>query len=158
MANPNTDTVLMAAIAQVLLPGTRIGSLGNPVVIEDEWQLARGRFPAVHIETDRQKHGKEGYNVWSGHVRFIIAYYDRWDKASARIDIIRKSIKADLEIIMANLQHDSSLSAGGTPLATSAYEFLLAPYKGELDDRTIPGLTLVKRTLRVGYNLLPYDA
>jgi hypothetical protein len=161
MANPYTDTVMMAALAQVVIgipPNTRVGTLGNPVIVEDEYTLSKGRFPAMHIETERQKHKILTTGGYDGMVRFIISYYDKWDKSTARIDDIRKAIKTDLEIVMANVQGNSSLAIGGQAMATAAYEFVLSPYKGELDDKTIPGLTLVKRTLRVAYNILPYDA
>jgi hypothetical protein len=148
----------MPIIGYIILPGTRISSLGNPVVIENEFQLSLSRFPCVHIETGKQQYQQQGTNVFDGQVQFIVTYYDRWDQATTGIDVVRKNIKADLEIILANLMDNSSLSLAGDPHATSIAKYQLAPYKGELDNTTVQGITLLKRALTITVNVLPFDA
>lgn len=157
MANPNPDAVIMRGIAFILLPDTRIATLGNPVVIENEYQLSLGRFPAVHIEAGKQRYSTQSTNVFDGTVEIIITYFDRWDQATTGIDAIRQNIKADLEVILTNLMKNSSIAIGGIPLAASIGKFQLAPYRGELDNVTVQGMTLLKRVLTITINVLPFD-
>jgi hypothetical protein len=158
MANPNPDSVIMNAIGYVILPGTRLASLGNPVVIENPYTLSTGRFPAVHIEAGRQKYATQSTDVYDGTVEIVITYFDRWDQATTPIDAIRQNIKSDLEIILDNLMSNSSLTVGTDFHAVSIGKFQLAPYKGELDNSTVQGMTLLKRALTISVNVLPFDA
>lgn len=158
MGNPNTDAVLMPIIGEIILAGTRLASLGNPVVIENEYKLSLSRFPAVHIETGKQQYIPNSTETFDGIVQFIVTYYDRWDQATTAIDVVRQNIKADLEIILDNLMQNSSLSLAGDPHAVSIAKYQLAPYKGELDNNTVQGVTLLKRALTITVNVLPFDA
>jgi hypothetical protein len=157
MANPNPDSVIMSAIATIAPAGTRLASFGNPVIIENEYLLSQGRFPALHIEADRQKYVPCGASVYDGTAKFLITYLDRWDQATVSIDVIRKNVKSDLEIIMANLMHNSSLAVAGEATAVSISQYQLSPYRGELDSTTVQGMVLLKRTLTVTVNVLPFD-
>lgn len=160
MANKNTDDIIMSAL-QYILPGqpynTRLASIGGAILIQQEYKLSQGKFPAVHIEVGRQKHTIQGNNVYDATMQFMITYYDRWDQAIVSIDQIRATINADLQIMMSNVQANSSLTVGNTNHATAVCDYELSPYKGELDDKTVPGLTLVKRVLTIDVNVLPYD-
>lgn len=151
----------MSAIAYIA-PGnpgnTRLSGVGGPVYIQDEYSLARGRFPALHIQADNQRHTITSANVWEGQLRVIVTYYDRWEQQNMTIDQVRANINADLQVIMSNLQDNSSLVVGNAASSVSLTRVELSPYAGELDDKkTVPGLTLVKRTLKLYINLLPYD-
>jgi hypothetical protein len=160
MANPNDEDVLMQAL-QYILPGapgnTRIAQVGGPIIIQNAYVLSQGRFPAVHIEVDRQRHRIEGANVWDAQIRFLVIYYDRFDQSRMTIDQIRAQINADMKIMMTNVQQNSSLAIGGVAKATSVHQIELSPYQGELDDKTVPGLTLVKRQMKLWVSVLPYD-
>src|SRR5690349_17359730 len=113
----------MPIIGYIILPGTRIAALGNPVVVENEFQLSMSRFPCVHIETGKQSYQQQGTDVFDGQVQFIITYFDRWDQATIGIDAVRANIKTDLEIILDNLMKNSSLSLAGDPHATSIAKY-----------------------------------
>jgi hypothetical protein len=157
MANPNPDSVIMNAISSIAPVGTRLASLGNPVVIENEFKLSQGRFPALHIEADRQKYVPVGTNVFDGTAKFIITYLDRWDQATTSIDTIRQNVKSDLETVMENLMQNSSLAIEGEATAVSISQYQLSPYRGELDSTTVQGMVLLKRTLTITVNVLPFD-
>jgi hypothetical protein len=157
MANPNPDSVIMNAIKSIAPVGTRLASLGNPVIIENEYLLSQGRFPAMHIEADRQKYAPVGTNVFDGTAKFVITYLDRWDQATVAIDVIRQNVKSDLETIMENLMHNSDLAVAGQATAVSISQYQLSPYRGELDSTTVQGMVLLKRTLTITVNVLPFD-
>lgn len=160
MGNPNSDDVIMQAL-QYILPGqpynTRLASVGGPIFIQQEFKLSGGKFPAVHLEAGKQKHTIQGNNVYDAEIEIIITYYDRWDQATVSIDDIRSLINSDLKIIMENIQRNSSLTVGNTPHATAVCTYEPSPYRGELDDKTVPGFTLVKRALKITVCVLPYD-
>lgn len=157
MANPNPDSVIMSAVASIAPIGTRLASLGNPVIVENEYTLSQGRFPALHIEADKQKYVPCSTNVFDGIAKFLITYLDRWDQATVSIDVIRQNVKADLEIVMENLMHNSSLAVAGQATAVSISQYQLSPYRGELDSTTVQGMVLLKRTLTITVNVLPFD-
>lgn len=161
MPGITADSDIMEAL-QYIIPGTpyntRLAQLGGPILIQDLYALQAGRFPAVHIETERQHLRLMSTNLWNGEIRFIVAYYDRFEEQFITIDKIRKLIEDDVKIILANIQKNPSLEVNGSPNVTSVYRIDLSPYSGELDQKTVPGLTLVKRTLKVYCNVLPYDS
>jgi len=157
MSNPNPDSVIMNAVKQIAPTGTRLATLGNPVVIENEFALSQGRFPALHIEADRQKYMPCSTDVFDGTAKFLITYLDRWDQATVSIDTIRQNVKADLEMIMENLMANSSLAVQGEATAVSISQYQLSPYRGELDSTTVQGMVLLKRTLTITVNVLPFD-
>lgn len=161
MPGMTTDRDIMDAL-KYTIPGapynTRLAQLGGPIYIQDEYALQQGRFPAVHIETERQHLRLLSTNHWFGEIRFIVAYYDRFERQFITIDQIRALIDADVKIILSNIQNNSTLEVNGTANATSVYRVDISPYSGELDQKTVPGLTLVKRTLKAYVNVLPYDS
>lgn len=161
MANPNTDRAIMGALTQIL-PGypvrnTRVGQLGNPVIIQNEYSLLQSGFPAVHLETGKQRHQLVTGNGYTATLQILVTYYDRWDAQSASIDSIRQAIDADLQQMMLNVQSNSSLALNGEAMAVSIPTIDLSEYKGELDEKTATGLTLVKRTMTLTVVVLPYD-
>lgn len=162
MPNQYTDRVVMAALAQIL-PGyptknTILAQLNGNIVIESSYKIATGAFPALHLEPDRQKHSIVGASVYAGQMTILATYYDRLDAQSNTIDTVRQKIDADLQQMMTNVQQNPSLVVGQQENATSVPTLELSPYKGELDDKLIPGVTVVKRILTLTVNILPYDA
>jgi hypothetical protein len=155
------DHAIMEAL-KYTIPGapynTRLAQLGGPIFIQDEYALQQGKFPAVHIEVERQHLRLMSTSLWYGEVRFIISYFDRWEHQFRTIDQIRASIDTDIQVVMSNIQGNPSLVVNGTTNATSVYRIDPSPYKGDIDDKTVPGLKLIKRTLKVYVNVLPYDA
>lgn len=161
MANPNTDRVIMGALATIL-PGyptinTTLGSLGCPIVIQDEYALSTGKFPALHLEAGRQKHSIVTYAGYDGEVEILVTYFARWDTQSTRIDALRLQIDNDLQQMMTNVQANSSLILNGQAMAVAIPTIELSEYKGELDDKMVPGLSLVKRSMTLTVTILPYD-
>lgn len=157
-----TDRTLMAAL-QTLLPGyptpnTNLATENGQIVVQDTFTLSGGTFPAVLIEVGPQRHQLITTTGYAGTVKFDVNYFDRWDEQLATIDTIRTQIDTDLAIMMHNIQINPSLAIGGTEYATSVPMIDLSPYKGEVDKETVPGLTLVKRTMTLTINILPYDA
>jgi hypothetical protein len=55
------------------------------------------------------------------------------------------------------VQANSSLAVNGEAMAVSIPTIDLSEYKGELDEKTATGLTLVKRTMTLTVVVLPYD-
>jgi hypothetical protein len=157
MANPNTDRVIMQAMAQIGPAGTNLLAMQGQVLIQDMYRLSLGTFPAFHLSTGQQKHTVVSMQVYDGLVHIVGTYYDRWDQQPQTMDDIRASIDADLSIIMTNIQHNSSLVVGTTSHAVSIPIIELSPYEGEVDWKTCPGMVLIKRSITFTVNILPYD-
>lgn len=155
--NPNTDRVIMQAIAQIAPVGSLLQSMQGQVLIQNIYQMSLGNFPAFHLTTGQQKHTVVSMSVYDGVVHIVGTYYDRWDQQPQTIDTIRANIDVDLQLMMTNIQHNSSLVIGTTTHAVSIPEIDLMPYEGEIDWKTCPGLVLVKRSMTLTVNILPYD-
>lgn len=157
MANPNTDKVIMQAMSQIITAGTILASKGGPVVINDAYTLSIGSFPALLLTVGTQKHTVITYAGYEGVVQILVTYYDRWDQQPQTLDTIRSNIDADMQLVMTNLQHNSSLVVGNTEHAISIPTMELSPYEGMIEWKQVPGLVLVKRVLTCFVNILPYD-
>src|SRR3954470_7494081 len=117
MANLRDLTIMEAMKA--ILPGypvinTRLGQIGGMISIQDSYALAEAGYPAVLIFADDQRHNIQSLSTYEGYVKVCVEYYDRWDRQPATIDAIRATINVDLQQMMTNLQHNSSLVVGTT--------------------------------------------
>ncbi len=167
--NPNTDVVVLGVIKNLLAvdpvtgqPNTQLGinqaNLGKDLIyIQNKYQMSQGAFPAVHLSSGTQRYAKDSRSTWLGLVNVIVEYYDRWDKRPDTIETIRAQIAADLERMKANLEDNNSLAWQGSAYAISLSTIELSPYKGSIDEQ-FPGLVLIRRSMTVPVNLLPYDA
>lgn len=155
--NPNTDRVIMNALAQIGPTGTNLLAMEGQILIQNAYALSLGSFPALHLTTGQQKHSVISASVFDGVVNIIGTYYDRWDQQPQTMDTIRANIDADLQMIMTNIQHNSSLVVGTTSHAVSIPTIELSAYEGEVDWKTCPGMVLVKRSITFTINILPYD-
>lgn len=155
--NPNTDRVIMNAMAQIAPTSTNLLAMGGQVLIQSTYQLSLGNFPAFHLTVGQQKHSVVSMNVFDGVVHIVGNYYDRWDQQPQTIDSIRANIDADLQIIMTNIQHNSSLVIDNVAHAVSIPVIELSSYEGEVDWKTVSGMVLIKRSITFTVNILPYD-
>lgn len=160
--NPNTDLVVMQAMAQVACQGT--GSTQNTVVApanvyvqsEDVLQLPATVFPLLHLESldlVEECIGEE----YAGTLQVRATYYDRWDTQTLTMDQVWANIALDVERVKSNLMDNQSLAVGASAHAVSLPKVRTSPYRGEVDQTTVPGMTLVKRYMDITVELLPYD-
>jgi hypothetical protein len=162
--NPVPSRVLFGALAQVIVPNTRL-QLVNPadptglkqVFIRDRYSMAtQGIFPAVNITGGPLSSQIVSNHAREGGIVAIIDYYDRWDQSPLTIDTILQNMAEDLEErIMANIESNDSLVVNAVTYATAAPLMKLSPDKGT-EDNTFPGLLLLHRTLTVQFNIPPY--
>lgn len=155
--NPNTDRIIMSAIAQIGPTNTQLLAMQGQVLVQDTYNLSLGNFPAFHLSAGQQKHAVVSGQVYDGILHVVGTYYDRWDQQPQTMDTIRANIDADLATIMTNIQHNSSLVIGTTTHAVSIPIIELSPYEGEIDWKTCPGMVLIKRSITFTVNILPYD-
>lgn len=166
--NPNTPTVVMTVMKQVMLvdvvsglPNTQLGlnqvRLGVSLVyIENKYAMAQGAFPALHLCRGKQTyHSAGGPRGYAGGQEILIEYFDRWDQQPNTIDAINANNIADLDRIQANLETNNSLAFQGIAYAISIPDISPSPYQGEID--TELGIHLVKHQMSVMVNVLPYD-
>lgn len=155
----NIDDDVMQTLQYILLGqpyNTRLSQVGGSVYIEEDYKLSNGKFPALLLEVGKQLHTVQGTNVYEATLNIICTYYDRWDQTMVPIDTIRRNIKSDLMVMMGNVQANPGLQKDGSSHG-SLQKIQLDPYRGSLDEKTIPGLTLVKRAMTLTINVLPYD-
>ncbi|HZU01521.1 MAG TPA: hypothetical protein VFA10_17770 [Ktedonobacteraceae bacterium] len=166
MANPNTDLVILQALAAILPVGTRLLALnpitptapyGSTVYIQDDFSMAQGAFPALQLYADTQSYTRNSQLSYDGGAQFHAEYCDRWDTQPNTIKAIRDAIAADLEIMKSNVGKNEALVVNGVEHATSVPKLTLSGYHGMLDSSIAPGLTVVKRELVIYVNILPYD-
>jgi len=164
--NPNLDTVILNAMASVLIgspPNTRLslidtatGGLAQVVVQKRSFLLTpTAVFPLVHLTSGIQRYNRVFGMGYEGTLESILEYYDRWDGQSALIDDIRANIATDLERMKANIEHNDALTVGATTHTMNTTQFSLSPYEGV--ETAYFGQVLVHRTMRMTHNLLPYD-
>lgn len=163
MAETAPDTVIMNALKTILpgypTPNTNLSAYGGTIAVQNEYAISTGTFPALHLEVGEQKHEiAGGPNVYDATMKVIATYYDRWDSQTSTVDAVWANIAADLRTMKINVQENNSLAIGGTALAISIPIIELSGYRGELDQRTCPGMILAKRTMTLTVRVLPYDA
>jgi hypothetical protein len=157
--NPTTDLVIMTNM-KVIIPGYPAQNavlLPANIFIQnsDALQLPTTSFPAMNLKSGKQQYKRIG-EEWAGTLETIGTYYDRWDTQSITFDVIWAGICADLERVAANLQSNDSLTNSGAFYTVSMAEMTFSDYAKEVDNATVPGLTLVKRDLVCVWNVLPF--
>ena len=156
MANPNTDVVVLQALAGILTPGTSFATKGGAVYIKQKYLLANGVFPALLLTPGPQYYRRNSLSSFDGEQIAIVKYYDQWAQSQQLVDAIYASIAADLEIMLANVLHNDSLTTGGIARGISIYKATLSTYEGEVED--VDALKLITRSMELYINILPFDA
>lgn len=163
MSNPNTDIVILTALGNVLLPGTRLATLQavvtpmpKPFYVQDVFEMSKGMFPAIHLSSGSQSHHRISTNHYEGELLAIVTYYDKWTSQTKTNDAIRANIAADLEIMKSNVSKNESLMYNNVAYSVSIPRITLSPYKGEFEENVAP-LKLVYRTMELEISIPPYD-
>jgi hypothetical protein len=165
-SNPTRDSVVMGAMALVApgypTPNTAIalnssdGTGVSVIYVEREYDLLNnGVFPAVLIQAGTQGYTRMSRSTYNGQLTVLLDYYDRYDQRPTEFDVIRASIRDDLELIKSNLEANETLVVSNVALTVSLLHSTLSPYAGILRDFNT--LKLVYRRLSITYNLLDYD-
>jgi hypothetical protein len=164
MANPNTDIVVLTALGNVLLPGTRLASLQAAVsplptkfYVQQKFKMSQGMFPALHLSAGHQEYQRISTSHYEGTLIAIVEYYDEWTSQPLQHDDIRANIAADLEIMKSNAGKNEDLVYGNINHSTSITTITLSPYRGEFDTETVPGRKLIYRTMELTISIPPYD-
>ena len=164
--NPNIDTVILNAMAPVLIgnpPNTRLslvdvatGGLAQVVIQKRSFLLnPLAVFPLVHLTSGIQRYIRVFGQGYEGTLESVLEYYDRWDGQTILIDDVRAAIATDLERIKANIESNDALTVGQTTHTMNTIGFSLSGYEGV--ETSYFGTVLVHRTMRMTHNLLPYD-
>jgi len=164
MSNPNTDIIILNALGNILLPGTRMAELQAAIspspqkfYVQQKFSLTQGKqFPALHLASGAQSYHRISTNHYEGSLLAIVEYYDKWTSQANQHDTIRANIAADLEIMKSNVSKNESLVYNNVNHSTSIPRITLSPYKGEIDESAAP-LKLIYRTMELEISIPPYD-
>lgn len=166
--NPNTDIVLMGILKSILLPNTQLaassisGTGSELCFIQEKYKMyltLKQDAPtmAVNISAGQQSYSLEAYRAYSGLIAIEVGYYSKWSGQLEDLDAIYANIAADLERMKANIESNDATEYSGANHTIGLAKIALSAYDGQLDD-VLPGLSLVKRTMTLTYNILPYGA
>lgn len=155
MANPNTDTVILNALASIMTAGTAFAAKGGSIYIKRQYDMLNGNFPALNLKPGQQSYRRNSTSTFDGELPVIAEYYDRWDGQFATIDTIRQTIDADMDIMVATIMHNDTLTYQNVSHTISTAKYTLSPYDGEIRD--FGGLKLVQRNMMITFNILPFD-
>jgi hypothetical protein len=158
MSNPNTDAVILNALALTITatPGTAFLTQGGGYYIEDEYVMAAtGGYPVMQFMTGSQSHARKTLGGYDGQMQVIVKYLNRFDLVNVTIDAVRRAIRDDLNLMKDYLLGNDTLAFDNLEHARGIPQVLLSPYKGEVED--IPGVKVVSRTMVCIVNILDYD-
>jgi len=164
MSNPNTDIVILNALGNILLVGTRLATLQAAVsptpkafYVQQKFLMSQGMFPALQLSSGHQAYHRISTNHYEGDIIAIVEYYDKWTSQTSQHDAIRANIAADLEIMKSNAGKNEDLVYNNVNHTTSIPRITLSPYRGEFDTETVPGQKLIYRTMELSISIPPYD-
>ena len=164
MSNPNTDIVVLTALGNILLSGTRLATLQAAVspsptkfYVQQKFKMSQGMFPALHLSVGHQGYRRISTNHYEGTLIAIVEYYDKWTSQPSQHDDIRANIAADLEIMKSNAGKNEDLIYNNINHSPSITAITLSPYRGEFDTETVPGQKLIYRTMELTISIPPYD-
>jgi hypothetical protein len=164
--NPNPDIVVMSTVKSIMLPNTQLalssqsGTGQELVFIQEKYKMyltLKQDTPtsAINMSSGLQEHVPEGQFAFSATLDINVEYCSKWSGQFEELDDIWKNAAADLERMKANIQENDDTHYGGTNHTIGLAKLVLSPYEGLLDD-TFPGLSLIKRTMTLSYNIMPY--
>lgn len=170
--NPNNIDALMGIIQNIAnidrmsgLGNTRLAQLSasgtgvERVYLEgNKSVMVQGAMPALLIEpVTPQKTSIAGQRTYSASTSLKLSYYDRWDRNPATIETIHVASRQDLARIQANLESNPTLAYLGQDHSMSMQTFEITDLEKELDEQ-VATVTLVKCSLVIQINSLPYDS
>jgi|SRR6185295_4247117 len=164
--NPNTDIAIMTTIKTILPTDTQLASLSQSgtgselIFLQEKYKMyltLKQDTPtsAVNLSSGQQTYSLESQRSYSGTLDINVEYYSKWSGLVEDLDTIFADMAADLERMKANVEENDAIDYGGANHAIGIEKIMLSPYDGQLDD-ALPGLSLIKRTMTLTYNILPY--
>lgn len=165
--NPNTSQVIMIILKNIISVNTYLAQISTSgtgvelVYAQQKYKMALGMTDAipyaVNMSSGSQERVIEGERAYSGTTDIEVAYYSKWNNNISDIDAIWATMDDDLERIAANIESNDATDYGGTNHTLGLAKIAFDPYEGTLDV-TFPQAVLIKRALKLTYNILPYGS
>jgi hypothetical protein len=136
------------------------------IIWDDPYALVQNtKWPAMLLTEIDQASERDSLATWVDQVIIECRYFDRWDTNGGMsiAQIWKTIITPDLYRMQSNIQANESLTQGLVAYATSIPKIILSQEMapggtGALDNSTIPGVSLVHRSMFLHINVLPYDS
>ena len=155
-----TPRQVMAQLVTIMLPGTRLVSTSNNILIDDLTALQKNTtiWPIAMLEETKQSIARIAPKAWQTKLTLVCTYYDRWDQQpNTTISAVWENIDTDLRIMKANLENNPALIVSGTRYIENIVSTELSPYEGALSQPnkalTFP---VAERSMTILVNLLPF--
>jgi hypothetical protein len=174
--NSFPEQIALPAIAAILpgypTPNTYLAQQSlsqtgaEQIVWDDPYALAQLQtYPAMLLTESEQGSTRNSYSTWLDEIVVECKYFDRWDaNPGMSIPQIWKTIiTPDLYRMQSNIQANETLTQGGTAYVISIPHISFSQEMagggaGALDTTSVPGMSLVHRSMFLHINVLPYDS
>jgi len=163
--NPNTSKIIMGILKNILPVNTQLAATSTSgtgieiVYVQQKYKMvlgmADGVTVAVNMSSGNQERTCEAYRAYAGVTIIEVGYYSKWDTQIQDIDALWASLDDDLERMAANVESNDATEYGGTNHTISLQKITFDPYEGQFDV-SFPQITLIKRCMKLIYNVLPY--
>lgn len=142
--NPIDENALLSALAQVMLPNTNLQASGGTIYLNDrtDIEMARAKYPTCVLETGKELEAKVAWRTWKNRITIEVTYIDRWDRnPNLSVSAIRKNIRTDLGLLLANLRDNGNLTISSSAHAIRIAHITVNGY-GMQSDKSSPVQTI----------------
>ncbi len=153
MLAAQTLTILQA-VATVGWAGTAIPP--SNVYVRKTWLMVKANlWPAMNVTDEDRDDAPDSFASFIGGVPVTITLYDTWTEDNSTLEERWEALDAQMEIVMSNLEGNTSLVTGNLPNAVSIHRARRPGYaKGITAD--VLGKRLVFRAATLSVAILPY--
>lgn len=153
--NPNTASVLLAAMQQIIYIGTAVPA--TSVYVREFNKMLAGSFPAINLTGGGWNRARESRSTYAGMQHLKAKYYNRFDQSNTPIEDLWTAAVGDVEIMAANLENNETLLIQAADHAISIGGMSFPDDDIPKKITTDAGMTLLEAELIVSYLILPYD-
>lgn len=164
--NPNTSKVIMSILKNILPLDTQLAASSTSgtgvelVYVQQKYKMSLNMIDsvpiAVNMSAGNQDRYDEAQRAFAGVTTIEVAYYSKWDTQVKDIDALWTAMDDDLERMAANVESNNATEYNGTNHTIGLQKITFDPYEGVFDT-SIVQITLIKRCMKLVYNVLPYS-
>ena len=155
------DTVdISAALTQlgtVMTANTALAAANGPVYVNSTAGLydSTATWPALLIEEDQTINIRTGYRTWKKSCLAVCVYMDTYVQQSA-FDDVWDAVDLDLRRMIANLEDNPTISAGGIIYVENIVRVTFSPYGEKTVDHDTFSMPVIQRQAIIELQLPAY--
>lgn len=148
----------LTQLGAVMVANTALEAAGGAVLVNNTAPLydANAVWPALLIEEDQTISLRQAVRTWKKSSLAICTYLDSYAQQGSTFDAIWDAVDLDLRRMIANLEDNPTITAGGVIYVERVVRVTFSPYGEKTVDNDTFSIPIVQRQALIEFELPAY--